>query len=107
MKNRECSGRNRKTRYETATGLTVEGVSQQFEQPLMIEWFGEELDCTFFHGLIPYLDVVKRRNKDDGNVIFLLFQSGLQLKTRYLRHADVNDQALGPVVQIGFEECLG
>ena len=73
----------------------------------MIEWFGEELDCTLFHGLSPYLGIVKCRNKDDGNIAFLLFQSRLQLQTRYLRHADVNDQALGPAVQIGFKERLG
>lgn len=70
----------------------------------MIEWFCEELDCTLFHGLSPYLGIVIRRNKDDGNVAFLLFQPGLQLQTRHFRHADVDDQARGPGMQIGFEE---
>ena len=73
----------------------------------MIEWFCEELDRTLFHGLIPYLVIVIRRNKDDGNVAFLLFQPGLQLQTRHLRHADVNDQAPGPGMQIGLEERFG
>jgi len=72
----------------------------------MIEWFCEELDRTLFHGLIPYLVIVIRRNKDDGNVAFLLFQPALQLQTRDLRHADVNDQARDPASQIGFEECF-
>jgi hypothetical protein len=70
----------------------------------MVEWFREELDCTLFHRLSPYLGVVIRRNKDDGNVASLLFQPGLQLQTRHLRHADVNDQARGPAMRIGFEE---
>ena len=83
---------------------TIKGASQDFEQQLMIEWFGEETDCTFLHGFSPYLGIVIRRNKDDGNVAFLLFQPGLQLETRHLRHEDVNDQARGPAVQIGFEE---
>ena len=34
--------------------------SQDFEQQLMIEWFCEELDCTLFHGLSPYLSIIKR-----------------------------------------------
>jgi hypothetical protein len=29
----------------------------------MIEWFREELDCTLFHGVSPYLGVVISRNK--------------------------------------------
>jgi hypothetical protein len=73
----------------------------------MIEWFCEQLDCTLFHGLSPYLGIVKRSNKDDGNVAFLLFQPGLQLQTRHLRHKDLNDQARGPAMQIGFEERFG
>ena len=76
----------------------MEGASQDFKQPLMIEWFCKELDCTVFHGLIPYLGIVKCRNKDDGNVTVLLFQLGLQLQTRHLRHVDVNDQACGPAM---------
>jgi hypothetical protein len=43
-------------------------------------------------------------NEDDRNVAFLFFQPGLQLQTRHLRHADVNDQARGRRMQIGFEE---
>ena len=73
----------------------------------MIEWFGEELDCTLFYGLSPCLSIVMRRNKDDGNLAFFLFQPGLQLQTRHLRHADVNDQAPCPAMQIGFEERFG
>ncbi len=73
----------------------------------MIEWFRQELDGTLFHGLIPYLGIVKRRNKDDRDVALLLFQPGLQLKPRHLWHADVDDQARSPAVQIGFEERFG
>ena len=82
----------------------IEGASQLFEQQLMIEWFCQKLDCTLFHGLIPYLRIVVCRNKDDGNLASLLLQPGLQLQTRHLRHADVNDQARRPAKQIGFEE---
>jgi len=64
----------------------------------MIERFYEELDCTFFNSLSPYLGIVKRRNEDDGNIAFLLFQPGLQFQTGHLRHADVNDQAPGPAM---------
>jgi len=83
--------------------LTIEGAAQYFEQQLMIERFGEELDGTLLQGLSPYLGIVLIRcNKDDRNVASLLFQLGLQLQTRHLRHADVNDQARGPAKQIGF-----
>src|ERR1700761_704328 len=36
----------------------IEGASQHFKQELMIEWFCEELGCTLFHGLWPYLGIV-------------------------------------------------
>src|SRR6202046_3224521 len=45
-------------------------------------------------------------NKNNGNVAFLFFQLGLQLQTRHPWHADVNDQARGFAMQIGFEELL-
>ena len=70
----------------------------------MIERFCKELDCTLSHGLNPHPGISVSGNKDDGNVAFLLFQPGLQLQTRHLRHADVNDQARGPAMRIGFEE---
>ncbi len=82
----------------------VESASQHLEQQLMIERLSKELDCTLIHRLSPCLGIVIRRNKDDGNVAFLLFQPGLQLYTRHLRHPDVNDQARGPAMQIGFKE---
>ena len=40
--------------------LTIEGASQDLKQQLMIEWLCEELDRTLFHGLIPYLSIIKR-----------------------------------------------
>jgi hypothetical protein len=82
----------------------IEGASQYFEQEPMIEWFCEELDCTLLHGLSPCFGLVIRCNKDDRNVALLLLQPGLQLQTRHLRHADVNDQARGLAKQIRFEE---
>ena len=45
-------------------------------------------------------------NEDDGNVAFLFLQLGLQLQTRHLWHADVNDQARSFTMQIGVEELL-
>jgi len=72
----------------------------------MIEGFGEELDRTLFHGMSPYLRIVIRSHKDDRNLAFVFFQPSLQLNTRHLRHADVNDQARGPGMRIGFEECF-
>jgi hypothetical protein len=84
----------------------TEGILQHFEQQAVIEWFREEFDSTFSHGFGPYLGIVKCRNKNYGDVAILLFQPGLQLETRHLRHADVNYQARGPVTQIGFEECF-
>src|SRR5277367_4407394 len=82
----------------------IESASQNLEQQVMIEWLCQELDCTLFYGLSPQLGIVKRRNKDDRNFACLLFQSGLQLQPRHLRHADVNDQARCPAMRIGFEE---
>ena len=70
----------------------------------MIEWLCKELDRTLVHGLSSYLGIGKGRNKDDGNIAFLFFQPGLQLQARHLRHADVNDQARGRAMHIGFEE---
>ena len=72
----------------------------------MIERFCEELDCAASHGLNPHPGVSMSGNKDDGKVAFLVFQPGLQLQTRHLRHADVNDQTRSLTMQIGFEEVL-
>ena len=70
----------------------------------MIKWLCEELDCTIFHGLSPYLGIVIRRNKDDGDVASLFFQPCLQLHTRHPGHADVNDEARNLTVQVGLQE---
>ncbi|HWO34694.1 MAG TPA: hypothetical protein VNO32_38365 [Candidatus Acidoferrum sp.] len=43
-------------------------------------------------------------DKNDRNVAILFFQLRLQFQTRHLWHADVNDQARGFTIQIGFEE---
>jgi len=72
----------------------------------MVKRFLENLDCTLFHGLSPYLGIVIRCNKDDRDVAFLSLEPNLQLQTRHLRHADVNDQARGVARPIGFEERL-
>lgn len=84
----------------------IESASQYLEQQLMIEWFCEELDGALSYGLSPYLGIIKRGDKNDGNSAFLMFQPSLQLQTRHLRHADVNDQARGPTMHVGFEERL-
>ncbi len=73
----------------------------------MIERLCEELDRTASHGLNPHPGVAMGGYKDDGNVASLFFQLGLQLETRHLRHADVNDQARGLAMQIGSEEVFG
>src|ERR1700735_527610 len=73
----------------------------------MIERLCKELDRTPSHGLNTHSSVSMSSNKDDGKVAFLFFQLGLQLQARHLRHADVNDQARGRAMQIGFEELLG
>ena len=70
----------------------------------MIEWFCEELDCTIFHGLSPYLDIVIRRNKGEGDVASFFFQPCLQLNPRHPGHADVNDQARNPTIRVGLQE---
>ena len=72
----------------------------------MIERLCKELDGTASHGLNPHPGVSMSGNEDDGNVAFLFFQPGLQLETRHLRHADVNDQASRPIMQIGREEVF-
>ena len=69
----------------------------------MIKRLCEELDGAASHGLNPHPCVSMSGNKDDGNVAFLFFQPGLQLQTGHLRHADVNDQASRPIMQIGRE----
>jgi hypothetical protein len=84
----------------------IEGAPQYLEQQLMIEWFCEELDRTVFQGLSPYLGIVIRRNKDDGDVASFFFQPCLQLHTRYPGHADVNDQARNLTMRVGLEERL-
>src|ERR1700733_92313 len=72
----------------------------------MIERFCKKLDCTASHGLNTHPSVPMSSNKNNGNVAFLFFQLGLQLQTRHPWHADVNDQARGFAMQIGFEELL-
>src|SRR5580700_6000595 len=72
----------------------------------MIEGFCKKLDCAASHGLNTHPGVPMSGNKNDGNVAFLFFQPGLQLQTRHLWHADVNDQARGLAMQFGFEELL-
>src|SRR3984957_18750105 len=72
----------------------------------MIERFCKKLDCAASHGLNTHPGVSMSSNKNDGNVAFLFFQPVLQLQTRHLWHADVNDQARGFTMQIGFEELL-
>jgi len=72
----------------------------------MIERLCKELDGAASHGLNPHPGVTMSGNKDDGNVAFLFFQPGLQLQTRHLRHANVNDQASRLMMQIGREEVF-
>src|SRR3984885_1875488 len=72
----------------------------------MIERFCKKLDCAASHGLNTHPGVSMSSNKNDGNVAFLFFQPVLQLQTRHLWHPDVNDQARGFTMQIGFEELL-
>src|ERR1700693_1608098 len=72
----------------------------------MIEWFREKLSGTPSHGLNTHPGISMSSNKDDRNVAFLFFKPGLQLQTRHLWHADINDQAPGFTMQIGFEELL-
>jgi len=72
----------------------------------MIERFCKKLDCTPSHGLNTHPGISMSGNKNDRNITFFFFQPGLQLQTRHPRHADVNDQARGPAVQVGFEERL-
>jgi hypothetical protein len=107
VRNLAASGRDLDARRLDKIRLAFKDVPQRSEQQLMIEWFREELGCTLFHGLSPYLGIVKRRNEDDGKVASFLFQPGLQFQTRHLRHANVNDQARCPAMQIGFEEGFG
>ena len=70
----------------------------------MIERFCKKLDRAPSHGLNTHPGVSMSRDEDDRNIAFLFFQLGLQLQTRHLRHADVNDQARSLTMQIGFEE---
>src|SRR5713226_1056889 len=70
----------------------------------MIEWFRKKLDGTLSHCLNPHPGISMASNEDDRNIAFLFFQLGLQLQTRHLRHADINDQARGLTMQIGLEE---
>jgi outer membrane protein len=65
--------------------------SDPFKQQLMIEWFCKELDCTLSHRLNPHSGIPVSRDEDDWNIAFLLFQPGLQLQTRHLRHTDIKN----------------
>src|SRR5258708_1701171 len=65
--------------------------SDPFEQQLMIEWFCKELNCTLSQRLNPHPGIPVGRDEDDRNIAFLLFQPGLQLQTRHLRHTDIKN----------------
>src|SRR5580658_4578078 len=77
----------------TPGGSHIKSSANPFEQQSMIERFCKELDCAPSHGLYPHPGVSMSSNKNYGNVGFLFFQPSLQLQTRHLRHANVNDQA--------------
>src|ERR1700691_2597976 len=91
---------------DNASFLHTQSRTNSFEQQLMIERLCKELDCTASHGLNPHPGVSMSGNKDDGKVAFLVFQPGLQLQTRHLRHADVNDQTRTLTMKIDFEKLL-
>src|ERR1700727_849490 len=78
--------------------------SDRFEQQLMIERFCKELDRALSHGLNPCSGVSVSSNEDDRDIAFLIFQPGLQLQTRHLRHKDVSYQARSLTVQTRCEE---
>src|SRR6266436_7095907 len=80
--------------------------SDPFEQQMMIERFCKELDCTFSHRTNPHPGISMSRDEDDRNIAVLFFQPGLQLQARHLRHTDINDQARGLTLQIGFEKLF-
>jgi len=70
----------------------------------MIERFCEEFDCTLSHRSNSHPGISMSRDEDDRNIAFLFFQFGLQLQARHPWHADINNQARSPSMQIGFEE---
>src|SRR5580704_16386898 len=75
----------------TCTSLHFKCSSDPLEQQLMIEWFCKELDCTISHRLNPHPGISVSRDEDDRNIAFLLFQPGLQLQARHLRHTDIKN----------------
>src|SRR5580704_6573688 len=75
-----------------------------FEQQLMIERFRKELDRALSHRSNPHPGISVGSNEDDRDIAFLIFQPGLQLQTRHLRHLDVSYQARGLTVQTRCEE---
>ena len=85
-------------------GSRIKCSSDHFEQQVMIERFGEQLDRALSHRLDPDPGISVSSDEDDRNIAFLIFQPGLQLQTRHLRHKDVSYQARGLTVQTGFEE---
>src|SRR5580704_13906903 len=72
----------------------------------MIERFCKKLNCAPSHGLNTHPGVSMSRDEDDRSIAFLFSQLGLQLQTRHLRHADVNDQTRSLTMQIRFEEIF-
>ena len=82
----------------------MECSSNRSKQQLMIKRLCKELDGTLPHCLNPHPGIPMRGNKDDWKVASLFFQPALQLQTGHPRHADINDQASGLVMQVGFEE---
>ena len=65
--------------------------AHDLEQQVVIERFCEELDRTLSHRLNSHLGISMSRDKDDRNIAFLFFQSGLQRQTGHLRHTDINN----------------
>src|SRR5580704_18042571 len=74
--------------------------THSFEQQVVIERFGEELDRALSHRSNSHSRISMSRDEDDRNIAFLFFQPGLQLQTRHLRHTDVNYQACSPSMQV-------
>src|SRR3984885_2578059 len=72
----------------------------------MIKRLRKKLDCTPSHGLNAHPGISMSSNKKNGDVAVLFFQLLRQLQTRHLRHADINDQAAGLTMQVGFEELF-
>jgi hypothetical protein len=70
----------------------------------MIERLCEELNCTLSHRSNSHPGISMSRDEDDRNITSHLFEPGLQLQTRHVRHLDINNQARNLSTQIGCEE---